>query len=322
MTPGAAIDDHRFRGEPAITLRAGELVATFVPRVGMTGVSLRYRGHEYLAVPGGLAALRQGKTAGLPLLAPWANRLAGWRYRAAGVPVDLTGLRLGTDGNGLPIHGLLVGKPGWRVDQQTTRGGTAKLRAAIDVDEPAFPFPHRVEVTVTARENSLHVDTTVIPTGRRRVPIAFGWHPYLRLPGSPRSKWRLRLPPRQHCTLDERGIPTGAASAEPADAAPIGRRTFDDLYALGRQRVLAFEADNGAAVELRCGHGYPHAQVWVPSSRSFGALEPMAAPTNALVDGSPPLVAPGEEFTARYRLTLSAPDQQSRRAEESRSTAS
>src|SRR6476659_6192421 len=99
----AAIDDHRFRGEPSITLRAGELSATFVPQVGMTGVSLRYRGHEYLALPGGLPALRMGKTAGLPLLAPWANRLAARHYRAADVAVDLTGLRLGTDDNGLPI---------------------------------------------------------------------------------------------------------------------------------------------------------------------------------------------------------------------------
>src|SRR6478735_1781715 len=123
MKPAASIEQHAFRGEPAITLRAGELAATFVPEVGMTGVSLRFRGREHLAVPGGLDALRAGRTAGLPLLAPWGNRLASRRYRAAGVSVDLRGLRLGTDDNGLPIHGLLVGKPGWRVDEQMA-GGT------------------------------------------------------------------------------------------------------------------------------------------------------------------------------------------------------
>jgi hypothetical protein len=30
----------------------------------------------------------------------------------------------------------------------------------------------------------------------------------------------------------------------------------------------------------------------------------MAAPTNALVDGTPPLVAPGDSFTARFAIAL------------------
>jgi hypothetical protein len=32
----------------------------------------------------------------------------------------------------------------------------------------------------------------------------------------------------------------------------------------------------------------------------------MAAPTNALVDGTAPLVAPGDVFTARFALVLSS----------------
>ena len=174
----------------------------------MTGVSLRYQGREHLALPGGLDALRAGRTAGLPLLAPWGNRLASRRYRAAGVDVDLRGLRLGTDDNGLPIHGLLVGKPGWRVDRQVrARRRPRSSLTSIDVDARAFPFPHRIELSITARDGSLTVDTTIVPTGRRRVPVAFGWHPYLRVPGTPRARWRLRLPARTHLLLDERGIP-------------------------------------------------------------------------------------------------------------------
>src|SRR4051812_41363731 len=175
MKQTASIEERAFRGEPAITLRAGDLAATFVPGVGMTGVSLRYHGREHLALPGGLDALRAGHTAGLPLLAPWGNRLASRRYRAAGVDVDLRGLRLGTDPPGLPIHGLLVGKPGWRVDDLVVRRATAPLRASIDVDARAFPFPHRIEVAIAARDGSLTVDTSLRPTGRRRVPVAFGW---------------------------------------------------------------------------------------------------------------------------------------------------
>jgi galactose mutarotase-like enzyme len=200
--------ESRFRREPAITLEAGELTATFLPSVGMTGVSLRLRGREHLALPGGIDHLRAGGTGGLPLLAPWANRLASRRYRAAGIAVDLEGLRLGTDDNGLPIHGLLVGAAGWRVDRYDVRGRSARLSATIEVDAPAFPFPHRINVTVTARDGELGVATTVVPTGRRRVPVAFGWHPYLRLPGVPRRRWRLRLPTRPigRCRFDAGGL--------------------------------------------------------------------------------------------------------------------
>jgi aldose 1-epimerase len=287
-----------------VIVSAGELSATFLPALGMTGVSLRCQGREHLALPGGLVALRSGATLGLPLLAPWANRLASRRYRIAGVEVDLARLPLVTDGNGLPIHGLLVGQPGWRLTRRSARRGKASLCASIDIDAPAFPFPHRIEVAVAARDRELAVETTVIPTGRRRVPVAFGWHPYLRLPGTPRSRWRLHLPTRTHVALDARGIPTGESQAEPREAERIGRRTFDDLYLLGRDRRLALVADDGSSVTARFGPGYPYAQVWVPPGRPFAALEPMTARTNSLVDGTAPLVGPGDEFTAAFALAF------------------
>jgi galactose mutarotase-like enzyme len=289
-----------------MVVAAGDLAATFLPDLGMTGVSLRCRGREHLALPGGLPALRAGATLGLPLLAPWANRLAARRYRAAGVDVDLAGLPLPTDANGLPIHGLLVGRPGWRIERRSARGGRASFCAAIDVGAPAFPFPHRIEVAVAARDSQLRLDTTVIPTGRRAVPVAFGWHPYLRLPGAPRHRWLLRLPARTHVTLDARGIPTGSEEAERGETEPIGRRTFDDLYRLGRDGTLALVADD-SAISMRAGRGYPYAQVWVPPGRPFAALEPMAARTNGLVEGTVPVVEPGDAYTAAFTLALGDP---------------
>jgi galactose mutarotase-like enzyme len=296
--------ESRFRGEPAIVLEAGSLTATFLPDVGMTGVSLRFRGREHLALPGGVGHLRAGGTGGLPLLAPWANRLASRRYRAAGVTVDLSDVALPVDGNGLPIHGLVLGVAGWKVERMAARGAAAILRTSLAVDQPAFPFPHRIELAITARDGELTVDTTIVPTGRRRVPLSFGWHPYLKLPGVARSSWRLRLPARRHLALDDFGIPTGAVVDERAEAAPIARRTFDDLYALGRDRRLSFAGDDGQSIELRCASGYPYAQVWVPKGQSFAALEPMVAPTNALVAGSAPLVAPGDSYRARFALSF------------------
>ena len=233
-----SVEAGRFRGQPAITLAAGDLSATFLPGLGMTGVSLRWRDREHLAVPGGIAALRRGSTLGIPLLAPWANRLSQWRYEAAGVDVDLAGLPLRTDGHGLPIHGLLVGSPDWRVGRQSAGRGRASFEAAIDIDAPAFPFAHRIDVRFTVRDAELQVTTTVTPTGDRSVPVAFGWHPYLQLPGAPRRAWVLTMPACSHVLLDGRGIPTGDATPQRAEGEPIARRTFDDLYRLGRGRAV------------------------------------------------------------------------------------
>jgi galactose mutarotase-like enzyme len=136
------------------------------------------------------------------------------------------------------------------------------------------------------------------------VPVAFGWHPYLQLPDGPRAGWELVLPARRHLALDDRGIPTGAEDAEAEEAAPIGRRTFDDLYALGDDRRLGLRAEDGSCIELESDAAYPYAQVWVPEGRDFAALEPMTSPTNSLATGAAPLVEPGGAYTARFTLTF------------------
>jgi galactose mutarotase-like enzyme len=135
--------------------------------------------------------------------------------------------------------------------------------------------------------------------------VAFGWHPYLRV-GGPRRAWTLELPARTHCALDERGLPTGATARERGEAAPIASRTFDDLYALGRTRRLALTGPDGSSTAVVGDAHYPYGQVWVPSGKPFAALEPMTVPTNALVAGTTPIVDPGDAFTARFRLDVSA----------------
>jgi galactose mutarotase-like enzyme len=99
-------------------LHDGDLEATFVPTAGMIGSSLRHRGEELLVQRGGLDAWRgSGKSFGLPLLHPWANRLPDWRYAAAGraVTIDRSRGTVRPDENGLPIHGALAAAEDWEV---------------------------------------------------------------------------------------------------------------------------------------------------------------------------------------------------------------
>jgi aldose 1-epimerase len=287
-----------------VTVSSGILDATFLPGLGMLGTSLSHRGEELLALPGGLDGYRAGKVTGLPLLAPWANRLGARRYEVEGVAVDLDGLDLTTDERGLPIHGTMTAQPGWDVLGASRQSLTASFDFGARPGLLAsFPFPHELRIDVTVEATTLQVTTTLVPTGDRPVPVAFGYHPYLRLPGARREDVRLRLPDRRHFELDERQLPTGRAHVEGMEDEPLGTRTFDDLYALDDDRQLALSG-GGRRLALELGEGYGYAQVFTPPGAESVCLEPMTAPVNALVDGTYGLVSPGTSFTARFSLRV------------------
>jgi galactose mutarotase-like enzyme len=167
----------------------------------------------------------------------------------------------------------------------------------------SFPFPHELRIEASVEAATLRVDTTLVPTADRPVPISFGYHPYLRPPGERRENVRLRLPERRHLELDDRQLPTGRVHVEEAEDEPVGTRTFDDLYELGDDRRLALTG-GGRRLVLELGDGYGHAQVFTPPAAESICLEPMTAPVNGLVDGACALAKPGTSFTATFWLRV------------------
>lgn len=290
------------QGDAEVTVSSGALAATFLPGLGMLGSSLRHRGDELLALPGGLDGYRAGNVTGLPLLAPWANRLGARLYEVEGVIVDLEGLALHTDGRGLPIHGTMSAQPGWDIVAVDRRSLVTRFDFGARPELLAsFPFPHELRIVVAVDATTLSVATTVTPTAGEAVPVAFGYHPYLSLPGTRRRDIHLRLPARRQLELDERQLPTGTGRVEVAEDEPLGTRTFDDLYELDDDRRLALTG-GGRRLTLELGDGYRYAQVFTPAGADTVCLEPMSAPVNALVDGGYALVSPGASFTARFQL--------------------
>ena len=125
----------------AVVLAGDELRASFVPAAGMIGHSLTHRGEELLVQRGGLDAWRgTGRSFGLPLLHPWANRLRDWRYAAAGRAVTIDRERgvVRADENGLPIHGALAAAEDWEVLDEGSEGDAAWLSAALDYGRRAL----------------------------------------------------------------------------------------------------------------------------------------------------------------------------------------
>jgi aldose 1-epimerase len=176
---------------------------------------------------------------GLPLLYPWANRLAddevvldGRRVR---LPDPARPPRVWRDKRGLPIHGLLGAHPGWSVRETSADAHAATLVAELDFSaDPAliaaFPFPHALRVAATLTGRSLRMATTVLPTAAVAVPIAFGYHPYLRIPGVDRTDWEVCLPARRRLELDKRLLPTGRGEPEGPARLRLAHARFDDGY--------------------------------------------------------------------------------------------
>jgi aldose 1-epimerase len=131
-----------------VTLRdpSSPVAAQFAPDGGMIGTSLTDSGVELLGQRRGLDAyLSAGKTMGIPILYPWANRLGDNTYTAENVTVTLkpgeNGVR--PDPNGLPIHGVLAAYPGWRVTAESADELTAEVDFGADPQLLAsFPYPH------------------------------------------------------------------------------------------------------------------------------------------------------------------------------------
>ncbi|MBA2514824.1 MAG: aldose 1-epimerase [Solirubrobacterales bacterium] len=303
MTP------RQLHGFDANTLSAGELEAVFVPGAGMIGASLRHRGEELLGQRAGLRAYAEsGKTMGIPLLHPWANRLSGDDFRAGTDRVDLPpeapGMR--REENGLPIHGLLAGSPDWRVTCAEPTRLTASLDFAARPERLAlFPFPHTLTVTATLDPGVLRVETRLAATGVASVPISFGWHPYLQLPGIPRAQWTVELPARRHLLTDDRGIPTGQTEPAPPRTGPLGEATFDDGYDELAEPLMVLRG-GGRRLGVRLVAGYPFTQVFAPLEHDLVAFEPMTAPTDALRSGRRlRTVPPGEAFAATFAIEVS-----------------
>jgi aldose 1-epimerase len=295
-------------GEPTLSITSGNLRVEFWPDAGLLGVSLRYCGEQLLRRIDDLESARQkGSTAGIPLLYPWANRLASLHYRVAGHDVELNPAfpLLHFDEHGLPMHGIPWGQLKWEI----LEAKKDSLLARLDWNQPdflaVFPFAHNVQIAAKVDSDSLTLQTTVFASAGSPVPISFGFHPYFGIPHLSRTEWRLQTPAMQRLSLDSRGIPTGAQESFAPMAAPLGDKTYDDGFALLDQQSSFMLSGGRLSITVSFLEGFSYAQVFAPSGKDFIALEPMTAPANALASGQGlRILESGGQFRASFRIAV------------------
>jgi galactose mutarotase-like enzyme len=293
-----------------LTSPDGGTEAEFVPEANMVCCSLRHGGVEWLEQRLGLDAyVAQGKTMGIPLLHPWANRLERPGYAVAGKEVILPqgDERIRFDGD-RPIHGVMPAFLHWEL-VGAAEGSSVKAKLSWTSPEllELFPFTHELELEATVGDGQLTMDTTLYANGSDAVPVAFGYHPYLRIPGTSRTTWRIQLGAFRQLVLDDRMIPTGARDPVDQRSVDLGDSSWDDAFD-GLTTHARFEAATAnASVEVEFLRGYAFAQVFAPPGTDYICFEPMTAPANALNshDGLH-VIAPGEDYRAAFRIKLSA----------------
>jgi aldose 1-epimerase len=286
------------------------------PSIGNIAYDMRVHGKPILMPPPGTLAEWKSKPshAGIPFLAPWANRIDGDAYWANGknyiLNSDLGNLR--RDPNGLAIHGLLLFASDWRVVRLSATDASSEVTSRLEFWKhpqwmAQFPFAHRLEMTYRLSGGVLEVRTEIENSSTEPMPLCIGFHPWYQIPDCSRELWKLHLPVRKHYTLSNRLVPTGATeSVDLPDPLPLAGRRVDDMFGGVDPDDEFWVEGEGHRVSVRFGPRFPVAIVYAPQTQNVVCFEPMTAITNAFnlahsgayMDGQ--AIQPGETWTESF----------------------
>ena len=286
------------------------------PSIGNIAYDMRVNAQPILVSPP--ASLpdwqRKPSQAGIPFLAPWANRLDGDAYWANGkrylLNPEATAIR--RDENGLPIHGLLLFASGWQVTGLQAGEQAAEVTSRLEFWRhpewmAQFPFAHTIEMTHRLAGGVLEVRTAIQNHSIDSMPLVVGFHPWYQIPETPRDQWAVRLPVRDHYVLSPKVIPTG--ETEPTDLpdpTPLAGRQLDDVFGgVDTNGEFSLQA-HGRKVSVRFGPKFPIAIVYAPETRNVVCFEPMTGLTNGFNLAHAGLfknlqsIPPGETWTESF----------------------
>lgn len=278
-----------------LTDAAHNTEVSIVPSIGNIAYEMKVNGRNIFWTPFETLAEFKAKPAlcGNPFLGPWANRIDQNAYYAAGrkfiLNPELGNIR--HDGNGKPIHGLLLFSSAWQVTSLRADDRAAESTSRLEFWKhpdlmAQFPFAHTIEMTYRLRDGVLEVETLLENHSAESMPVAIGYHPYFRVHDAPRDQWKVHLAARDRLLLSSMLIPTGERETVSfQDPLPLQGTQLDDVFTnLIRNadgRAEFFVQGEKERVTVAYGPKFTVAVVYAPRGRNFICFEPMAAITNA-----------------------------------------
>ena len=300
--------------------RAHGVVVSVLTSVGNIAYAMTVRGENVLRFPFRTPEEYKARPTGLhgiPLMAPWANRLDERAFYANGkrYPFDMDLGNVGLTG-GVPIHGFMSRTDKWEVVEMRQDGDAAWLTGRLETfRQPSWmkqwPFAHTIEMTYRLAGGELEVRTKIINHSAEPMPVAIGYHPYFQLTDSPRDEWTIMVPARTRWLLSSQKLPTG--STEGTD------RFFDDFTGMLKDynlddvftdlvrddagRATATVKGRRQRIDLSLGPHYKALVVYSPNPANTGrgsqaaGSEPSRAPTPAQPAATgAPNARPSENF--------------------------
>lgn len=236
-------------------------------------------------------------------LSPKADHGAGKAIRG-GVPVIFPQFETKGPDRSLPRHGFVRNRA-WRFESQ--RQGTTHAQATLqlsDNDETRALWPHgfELELTVSVGGAQLELELYVRNSGSTAWPFSAALHTYLKV----NQLAQVRLHGLMGLTYTDNVLGTEALEEQPdrrisGEIDRIYQKAGSLLFSEG-QRQLRIQADN-----------LPDAVVWNPGPEKCAALSDMPPEdwrrmlcVEAARVTQPKTLSPGEEWTGRQSLSVSA----------------
>ena len=201
-TPGRAQQYTATRNGDVVQLAdsRSQTVVSIITSVGNIAYEMKVKGQNVLRFPFvSIDAFRAKPTGlhGIPLLAPWANRLDEQAFYANGKKYTLN-MELGNVRGLHPIHGFVSATDQWQVVEANADGRSSWVTSRLEFyRQPAwmaqFPFAHTVEITHRLQDGILEIATRIHNLSAEPMPVAIGFHPYFQLTDSPREGWTVSV---------------------------------------------------------------------------------------------------------------------------------
>jgi len=265
--------------------RQHQTVVSILTSAGNVAYEMTVKGENILRFPFASAAEFKAKPEGLhgiPLLAPWANRLDEQAFYANGQRYALD-MQLGNVTGAIPSHGFMSRTDQWQVVEVRQDGEAAWVTSRLEAfRQPAWmkqwPFAHTIEMTYRLADGELEVRTAITNHAVEPMPVGIGYHPYFQLTDSPREEWTITVPARTRWLLSAQKVPTG--ETEPTDSFFTnftGALTdynlddvFGDLVRDERGRATATVKGRRQRIDISVGPNYRSLVVYSPNPNKTG----------------------------------------------------